>query len=126
MFEVKFERSDPVPMKEVIKYPTATELDDYSEYKRLRKAHRDGKRKVNTASSIKLDSRTVPESSIRIPTVQTKMIPGVAPKKTWGRSPSASQKTTFKDLQFNEPSQVSITPGHDIVSPKKNIGRESI
>ncbi|KAF2466298.1 uncharacterized protein BDR25DRAFT_317700 [Lindgomyces ingoldianus] len=41
VFEVKFEREDPVPMDEVLKHPTSTETDDYAEYKRLRRAHRE-------------------------------------------------------------------------------------
>jgi hypothetical protein len=38
-------------MNEVVKRPTATEIDDYMEYKRLRKFHREGRRKTHEAST---------------------------------------------------------------------------
>ncbi|KAL5411767.1 hypothetical protein PMIN04_010136 [Paraphaeosphaeria minitans] len=40
-FDIHLERCDPVPVQEVAKSPIASELDDYSEYKRLRKVHKD-------------------------------------------------------------------------------------
>lgn len=44
LYEVEFERSDPHPMDSFSNRPTATEVDDYTEYKRLRKLYREGKR----------------------------------------------------------------------------------
>ncbi|ORY05925.1 hypothetical protein BCR34DRAFT_42403 [Clohesyomyces aquaticus] len=42
VFEIKFERKDPVPLEEVLKHPTSAEIDDYTEYKRLRRVQREG------------------------------------------------------------------------------------
>jgi hypothetical protein len=43
--DVLFIRDDPVPMDEVAKHPTTFQIDEYTEYKRLRKAHREMQRK---------------------------------------------------------------------------------
>jgi hypothetical protein len=42
IYEVEFERDDPVSMKEVMRHPTKFELDDYAEYKRLQRIHHGG------------------------------------------------------------------------------------
>ncbi|KAF2026253.1 hypothetical protein EK21DRAFT_74691 [Setomelanomma holmii] len=55
IFEVRFERRDDTPMEEVTRRPTATEVDDYSEYKRLRKLQREGKRKIADAVTNPID-----------------------------------------------------------------------
>ena len=118
IYEVMFERLDPVPMSEVIKHPTAAELDDYSEYKRLRKAHREGKRKEPTAPTIKSDYQAVSKSSKPIQTSKLKMDPNATPKAVWNGSPSASRATTFKRPQFNEKPHFTLPLGSDIISPK--------
>ncbi|KAF2194884.1 hypothetical protein K469DRAFT_650869, partial [Zopfia rhizophila CBS 207.26] len=41
LFEIKFEREDPEPIDEVMKHPLSAEVDDYMEYKRLRRAYRE-------------------------------------------------------------------------------------
>jgi hypothetical protein len=67
LYEIKFERMDPVPMSEVLKHPTAAELDDYAEYKRLRRIHR-GDHKEGTADKADLhvsgkDAPPIPATS---------------------------------------------------------------
>jgi hypothetical protein len=57
-------------MEAVTHRPTATEVDDYTEYKRLRKQHRDGKRKA-VGSTIDL--------SHIVPQYPTKAAPPIAP-----------------------------------------------
>ncbi|KAF2849166.1 hypothetical protein T440DRAFT_138764 [Plenodomus tracheiphilus IPT5] len=50
LYDVRFERSDLLPMSEAIRHPTATEVDDYLEFKRLRKLHRDSKRNATATA----------------------------------------------------------------------------
>jgi len=40
-FEIHFERDDPSDMEEVMRHPLGAESDDYLEYRRLRRIHRD-------------------------------------------------------------------------------------
>ncbi|KAF1954790.1 hypothetical protein CC80DRAFT_594834 [Byssothecium circinans] len=40
VYDITFKRVDPIPMEEVIKIPTTSQVDEYSEYKRLRKVTR--------------------------------------------------------------------------------------
>lgn len=44
LYDIKFERDDPSPMEEVLKVPSAFQVDEFAEYKRLRKAHRESQR----------------------------------------------------------------------------------
>jgi hypothetical protein len=127
VFEVRFERKDPVPMDEVIKRPTTTEVDDYSEYKRLRKLHREVKRKVpgreDSPTKIELPQpikAAPPIMPLALPPIGTPKIP------TGGVSPTiVSRKTAmFKRPHFEQPEQVSGPPAAEpfsLVSPKTTL-----
>jgi hypothetical protein len=87
MYEVEFERDDPVSMEEVMRHPTTFELDDYAEYKRLRRVHREGPQK-----SI---------AGILEPDVPTKAAPPISQARALSmtkRSSSPSRSTTFNHL----------------------------
>lgn len=79
-------------MDDVAKFPKACELDDYAEYKRLRKLHRDQRSKAVTAS---------PDMKMVLP-IPTKVAPVIAPlshgalgaKSLARASPAASRGTT--------------------------------
>jgi hypothetical protein len=42
-FEIEFDREDPTSIEEVFRHPLSAEVDDYAEYKRLRRCHHDPK-----------------------------------------------------------------------------------
>ncbi|KAF2442885.1 hypothetical protein P171DRAFT_522571 [Karstenula rhodostoma CBS 690.94] len=92
-FDVHLERCDPVPLHEVVKSPTASELDDYSEYKRLRKVHRDFRNMVTTAS---VDTtRMLPVPVKAAPVI---LPPALTPSdrvSSFKVSPAASRSTTY-------------------------------
>ncbi|KAF2715723.1 hypothetical protein K504DRAFT_33427 [Pleomassaria siparia CBS 279.74] len=84
MYEIKFERDDPVPMTEVMRHPTTFELDDYTEYKRLRRMQHEGSQKptverVETPGPAKvaahIPSLTAPFTQLH-PLSQTRNNPG--------------------------------------------------
>lgn len=92
IFDVDFERLDVVPFEKVTEHPTSAELDDYTEFKRLRRAHRDeGERGMHD------------EAHVRI-----KLAPQISPtnatfSQLWPSeislvaSPSISHAATFRD-----------------------------
>ena len=93
MYEVKFERIDPVSMEEVLKHPTAFELDDYTEYKRLRRIHCEGPRKLTAA---KQDVHSVAKAAPPIPpmiapTSQLRALSQVLALPGRSRSPTSKQ-----------------------------------
>lgn len=106
---MRFERTDIVPFSEVINRPTATELDDYTEYKRLRKFHRDGKRKAGLTIDISSLAPAKAAPPIAPPVApllrQPNPIAGsesAAPKILRKGSP---RKPTFKHLHFDLPDE---------------------
>jgi putative methyltransferase len=103
IFEVCFARKDPIPMDEVTKRPTATEVDDYSEYKRLRKLHREGKRKVHETTGTALATFQQPVKAA--PQIMPLM--PVPPRLTPRGSPSPSRKPTFKRPHFDIPEDMT-------------------
>jgi len=114
LFYVLFERTDSVPMAVVTKRPTATEVDDYAEYKRLRKVNRDGKRKshstlpVGTKSDFSTPLKTAPP-----------VTPHVVPKPLPTDPPSTEpRKGIFKHLHFDEEAHVHVLDKEDVISPK--------
>jgi hypothetical protein len=118
LFDVRFERNDPAPMKEVTRRPTATEVDDYAEYKRLRKISRDGKRGIGPSA---------PESKLDHPTPVVKAAPPIIPVpgplpavKTLQTDvpPRAPRKGIFKHLHFDEEALVHFPMADEVVSPK--------
>lgn len=91
-------RKDPVPLEEVICRPTNTEIDDYVEYKRLRKVHRKHKHKdPRHAVMPQQVLRTAPPiSPFQPPASLTR-----APQSLLRISPSASRQTMLKEPAFN-------------------------
>jgi hypothetical protein len=115
VFEVRFERNDPVPMDEVIKRPTATEVDDYSEYKRLRKLHRDSKARRLDAPGESLDAH--PQLARAAPPIappEKPMAKIEALKEPHTGSPS--RKPTFRRPHFDKPEETPYKQP-DVVSP---------
>jgi hypothetical protein len=106
IFEVRFERQDPVSMEEVCNRPTATEVDDYAEYKRLRKQHREDKRKT-VGSTMDL-SGTVPPLVTKAapPTAPPISTTNIPPKILRMRSGSTTQRIHFRHPHFDLPEEV--------------------
>jgi hypothetical protein len=112
-------------MEEVAKRPTATEIDDYAEYKRLRKMGRDGKRgKGRSVQEITAN----PTDSLLTATV--KAAPPISPSHSGllatvktglqtDAAPNASRKGMFKRLHFDEEAHVYFPAAQEeVVSPK--------
>lgn len=116
MFEVKLVRSDTVPVEEVMRRPTATEVDDYLEYKRLRRVHRDEKRKGPIVVAIKKDHQHTTKAATQFPPLQPIMPPSAAQNVLRRGSPSPLLSLKFKRRQFGEHSHVHFS-GQDTVSP---------
>ncbi|KAI4657440.1 uncharacterized protein J4E79_007514 [Alternaria viburni] len=115
LFDVLFERTDSVPMAVVTKRPTATEVDDYAEYKRLRKVNRDGKRKSHSTLPVggaKGDFSTPLKTAPPVtPHVVPKPLPTEAP-------PNEPRRGIFKHLHFDEEAHVHVLDKEDVISPK--------
>ncbi|KAF2011104.1 hypothetical protein BU24DRAFT_472249 [Aaosphaeria arxii CBS 175.79] len=118
IFEVKFERIDPVPMSEVMKHPTAAEVDDYTEYKRLKHLHRENFNLRNKLQNFDL----------RLPPVKT--APPIPPPSllTSSRRPSlvSNRNTTFKIpiASVLPASPTSTVPRSSIGSPRGMVEAE--
>jgi hypothetical protein len=121
IYEVSFERKDPVLMEEVMKRPTATEVDDYVEFKRLSKLHREGKNILPASNS----TQPLMRADIRL---VTKTAPPIAPSEKLGPTHrnelesksshgSSIRKPTFKRMHFDKPEDSPYQPP-DIVSPR--------
>ncbi|KAL5115706.1 hypothetical protein ACEQ8H_006418 [Pleosporales sp. CAS-2024a] len=95
VFEVHLERTDAVPFSQVTIRPTATEIDDYTEYKRLRKLHRLGKRDIGPALDISVDQALNP----------VKLVPKITPSSTPQQTgPSILHRgTPHKRSAFRDP-----------------------
>ncbi|KAF1979995.1 hypothetical protein BU23DRAFT_594360 [Bimuria novae-zelandiae CBS 107.79] len=108
-YDIHFERCDPVSTDEVAKYPTASMLDDYSEYKRLRKVHRELRSKVVT---------TLPEVKKVVP-MPAKVAPAIPPV-----APVASGA---KSLFASTPQKPSPAPSKDTLeaAPGANIKEDA-
>lgn len=106
LYDIKFERSDPVPMSEAIRRPQATEVDDYVEYKRLRKLYREGKRNA-TNNRPEMVDEVIPAKlapAIAPPPQQlTAIFPGLP------ASPSTSRETVFKKTHSEKKSHVQFS-----------------
>ncbi|KAF2652935.1 hypothetical protein K491DRAFT_718507 [Lophiostoma macrostomum CBS 122681] len=94
IYEVKFERIDATPFAEVLKHPTASELDDYTEYKRLRRDHRDTSRtrqavspEANESFALRKDPSVIAPANTIASQLRTP-VPII--------SPSPSRSATFK------------------------------
>ncbi|KAF2827837.1 hypothetical protein CC86DRAFT_444974 [Ophiobolus disseminans] len=116
VFEVRFERKDPVSMEEVSKRPTCTEVDDYSEYKRLRKIHREGKRHAHSGGNSSIELELQQATKAAPPIMPLVPVPTGSALKTRGISPSAPRKSLFMDLDFNS-AEDQAREALDVVSP---------
>ncbi|KAH7109853.1 hypothetical protein B0J11DRAFT_601363 [Dendryphion nanum] len=84
VYEVNFERIDVTPMKEVMRHPTAIEVDDYIEYKRLKRSHR-------------LGLKHPAELGSQAPKAGPPIIQPISSRfEAPSISPHASRRTTFK------------------------------
>lgn len=104
-------------MEEVTCRPTNMEVDDYAEYKRLRKIHREHKRKG--PGSIPMPQQVL-KAAPPIPPLQLPASPTIAPQSLLRVSPSVSRQTTFKEPAFDAPKafhEVDRLPTTDLVSP---------
>ena len=115
--EIKLERIDTTPFENVLKHPTAHELDDYAEYKRLRRLYREDRHHGH--------GTTVAPSDVPI---HGKIAPTIAPANTvmsqlhlhlLRPSPSPSRKTTFK-----EPG-ASVRTAHSLTEPSPSSSSRS-
>jgi hypothetical protein len=100
-------RDDPVPMAEVFKVPTTFQVDEYTEYKRLRKTYRDMQRKGEVG---KPEVQPVPAKVA--PPIPPLAIAVPLPKPLSKISPSASRTATMKRLLSTavEPLSLSSRP----------------
>ncbi|KAJ8110078.1 hypothetical protein OPT61_g6984 [Boeremia exigua] len=98
LYEVTFQRNDPIPMDEVTRRPTSMELDDYAEYKRLRKLQRADKHKLPGSWL------APPKMAPTMRSAQLTASTAVTPKSVPHFSSSVSRKTTF-DFDAPSPTQ---------------------
>jgi hypothetical protein len=89
IYEVTFERIDKKPMEYVLKHPTAGELDDYTEYKRLRRVDREDIRRA-----------LAPVGHLQFP---RRVAPAIAPAPLSASSPPRSSNGS-------SPSSVKVAP----------------
>ncbi|KAJ4373134.1 hypothetical protein N0V83_003425 [Neocucurbitaria cava] len=117
-FEIRIERNDDTPVEELMVHPTATEVDDYSEYKRLRRVYREQKRNgPEPTSSIKQDLQLAAKAAPPIQPAQPLMPPSAAPEASRKPSPSTLHSSMFRQPKFDEGSHVPPSPGQEVVSP---------
>lgn len=121
IYEVMLQRDDPTPMEEVSKRPTNMEVDDYADYKRLRKLHREHKRKTQGSGPLPISAQDL-NTATHIPTSQHPVSSIVAPRSLLRVSPSVSRKTTFKEPAFDAPPKALRDPDGPptagVISPK--------
>lgn len=97
VFEIKMERIDDVPMQEVMKHPTSHELDDYTEYKRLKslvRVHREEHRKGPIAQ---LDTTNAAATAKVAPPIPSPGLITSHLRPPLYISPAPSRSTTFRD-----------------------------
>ncbi|KAG9191491.1 hypothetical protein G6011_10225 [Alternaria panax] len=124
LFDVRFERTDFVPMEVVTKRPTATEVDDYAEYKRLRKSNRDAKRKETSALPIKPDFLTPLKTAPQV--MPTLHMPPKLPQIVEGAVLNTRHKGLFKHLQLDEEACVHMLDREEVISPKSVPGTDPL
>ncbi|KAH4913535.1 hypothetical protein HBH70_115680 [Parastagonospora nodorum] len=123
LFEIRFERTDPVPFSEVTCRPTATEVDDYTEYKRLRKLHRDDKRNADlrtdfSTSPLQLATKAAPA----IPSPISPLLPGPAAPKILYKG-LLQRSATSKQAHFEDISEIRRT--NDVPTPASHRTTET-
>ncbi|UPX16714.1 uncharacterized protein EKO05_0007102 [Ascochyta rabiei] len=124
LYEVMMQRRDPVPVEEVSRRPTNMEVDDYVEYKRLRKLHREHKRKAPGELLMPQQPLKAAPPILPLPVSSGST---AAPQSMLRASPSVSRKAAFKEPVFDPPimSQwADRPPSTDVVSPMTVPGRQ--
>lgn len=116
LFDVRFERADQTPMDVVINRPTATEIDDYAEYKRLRKLSRDGRE--NEAKAAYDNQDHYPTSKAVRPIMPPPSPHAVQKPLAFDLAPSALRKDMVKRLHFDEEAHVRVLGDDEALSPK--------
>ncbi|KAF2124742.1 hypothetical protein P153DRAFT_411088 [Dothidotthia symphoricarpi CBS 119687] len=117
IFEIRFERQDPVPTDEVNRRPTAVEVDDYLEYKRLRRVYRESKRSGPTADSVKMGVHWITKAAPPISPSLPQLRKVTTPKALVESSPISNfRKTTFKHPRFSIPEE-NPAESADVISP---------
>ncbi|KAF2259900.1 hypothetical protein CC78DRAFT_585411 [Lojkania enalia] len=123
MYEVNFERIDEVPMRDVIKHPTAAEFDDYMEYKRLRRLYRAGRKGPSTHAHSEVDRLEIQPHVKTAPAIPPIVAPFVPPKRV---SPNSSQIMSFMtpgapNIESLRPSRRVPGPAAEAPNPAVNI-----
>ncbi|KAH8731625.1 hypothetical protein GQ44DRAFT_755702 [Phaeosphaeriaceae sp. PMI808] len=118
MFEVKFEREDDgISLDKITKRPTITEIDEYVEYKRLRKLHSKDRHKVpgsNTPRPINTSEQFVSQVSPSVLSRYPGEITGL-PKMLLKAPSITTSKSIFKHPHLDSPAYPSNES--DFVSP---------
>jgi hypothetical protein len=113
IYEVEFERDDPVSMKEVMRHPTTFELDDYAEYKRLQRIHHGGTQKPMAVTS-RTDALGKAAPPIQPPTVSVSQLRVLSiSQKT--PSPTATRKHPLATVQGSPGSFTSSSAKHVVI-----------
>ncbi|KAF1947453.1 hypothetical protein EJ02DRAFT_333637 [Clathrospora elynae] len=115
LFDVWFERNDPTPMEEVTRRPTATEVDDYTEYKRLRRMQRDGKRNRPSKSFSKTDLQPTMKAA---PPIMPPQPLAATPKVLQTELPIKLRSDMLARLSFEKDPHVHLSTDQEVVSPK--------
>ncbi|KAF2997968.1 hypothetical protein E8E13_006319 [Curvularia kusanoi] len=92
IYEISLERTDPAPMEDVTRRPTNMEVDDYAEYKRLRRIHREQLAKGTVP---------LPVSPEKAPPLQPSQLPvhtPVLPQSLLRTLPSVPHNDTLEEL----------------------------
>jgi len=119
LFDVRFERTDPLLMEAVTKRPSATEVDDYQEYKRLRRASRDIRQKHISAPPIRTDFEATVKAAPSIVPPQPPQPPPLIPKPTQADpAPSTPRRGVFKHLHYDEEAHAHVQNREKVVSPQ--------
>ncbi|KAG9376195.1 SAD SRA domain containing protein [Pyrenophora tritici-repentis] len=116
LFDVRFERTDSVPMEVVTKRPTATEVDDYQEYKRLRRATRDIRQKQISAPPIRTDYEATVKAAP--PIVPSPPLLPISKPTQADPVPSTPRRGIFKHLHFDDEAHTHHPNRDQVVSPK--------
>jgi hypothetical protein len=117
IFEVRFKRIEVVSIDEVNKRPTATEIDDFLEYKRLQRFQRDNKRRVTEVTAqflpIEFQHAAQDEPLVAPPRSSKSNEPNVMPPL---ESSGLSRRSMFKRLRYDMPERDPHSES-DVVSP---------
>lgn len=123
LYEVTLRRKDPVPMDQVTWRPTSAEVDDYTEYKRLRKLYRDQRHEVPQEIST---PQQVVKAAPTIASHQLPAIPTTSPPSLQPVPPSVSRQTTLEEHAFDARTAEADRPSASaVVSPTTISGLQA-